>query len=85
MGTCKILLKTGNVPLDCLFECKRGCHEDDPPTRDGVACNRCDEEGLHWLPIVKPDGRTTYALHGEQNRRHVCTPNSDDFGVVPSE
>lgn len=60
-------------------------YENDPPDEDEKVCNRCGARGLHWLPVIKPDGRTDYMLHDERNRRHVCKPNINDFDVIPDE
>lgn len=50
---------------------------------DRITCNRCGESGLHWKMVPTADGMGESAvLFNERNRRHVCTPNVDDFSEV---
>lgn len=54
--------------------------EDYSEPDDRVTCNRCGESGLHWKVVTSPDGMSERSvLFNERNRRHVCTPNADDF------
>jgi hypothetical protein len=65
-----------------------GWEEDDDdyiphPPHDNVTCKFCGKTGLHWLPVVLANGRTSYKLHTSPgNRRHKCEISTDDFDVV---
>lgn len=52
------------------------------PDHDDVTCKFCGKTGLHWLPVVLANGRTSYKLHTTGNRRHKCEISTDDFDVV---
>jgi len=61
----------------------RWADEDDDEREDRIECRHCGATGLHWQSVTQADGMEERSvLFNERGRRHVCTPNADDFGVV---
>lgn len=89
---CKIAQVTGEVPLECLFECHNNCAEEhkmqhpdhcgEDDSSDRVECRRCNETGLHWQAIIRSDGVPSHALFNSRGRKHECAgPDADGFEV----
>ena len=64
-------------PAKQIFE-----SEDDDP-EDRITCTYCGTGGLHWKRVTSADGMSEKpTLFDSRNRRHVCTPNADDFSEL---
>lgn len=77
---CKIARENGgDVPLSCLFNCSRGCHDEVEHNPAGVTCARCGEEGLEWF-----DTGVRWRLVDADGKFHICKNDNavDDFEVL---
>ncbi len=77
---CKIARENGGeVPLQCLFGCQRGCHDEIERKPSGATCKHCGEGGLEWF-----DTGVRWRLIDADGNFHVCKSDGaiDDFEVL---
>lgn len=76
---CKVFEETGVVPLDCLFNCDRGCGREAQESHGvgGARCNRCGSTDVRWR---QQTGR--WVLFNLGVGEHVCPIDDSSFKAL---
>lgn len=75
---CKIARENGGeVPLNCLFGCSRGCADDLPPYESphALRCKKCGSTDVRW----RQQGGKWVLFSLKPGVVHTCELKADDF------
>ncbi len=79
---CKIAQETGEMPLSCLFDCKRGCVHKASGAPDSKAhCHRCGSTDVRW----RQQGGRWVLFSLQPGVEHACpgrSASADEFDEV---